>query len=53
MDSLFRLNNIDVKFKGITVSHDMTMNKRDGCKNLVEEAKQKKTRMSRGNGYIE
>ena len=41
MDSLFRLKNIDSKFKGITVSHDMTKNERDECKKLVEEAKQK------------
>jgi len=32
MDSLFRLKSIDAKFKGITVSHDMTKNERDDCK---------------------
>lgn len=43
MDSLFRLKNIDAKFKGITVSHDMTKNERDECKKLVDEAKQKES----------
>jgi hypothetical protein len=41
MDSLFRLKNIDAKFKGITVSHDMTKKEREECKKLVEEAKRK------------
>ena len=44
MDSLFRLKNIDAKFKGITVSHDMTKNERDECKKLVDETKQKENR---------
>jgi len=36
MDSLFRLNSIDAKSKGITVSHDMTKNERDDCKKLAD-----------------
>ena len=39
MDSLFRLKSIDAKFKGITVSHDLTKNERGECKKLVDEAK--------------
>ena len=48
MDSLFRLKSIDAKFKGITVSHDMTKNERDECRKLVDEAKQKENQDESG-----
>jgi len=48
MDSLFRLKSIDAKFKGITVSHDMTKNERDDCKKLVDEDKQKENQDASG-----
>jgi negative regulator of genetic competence, sporulation and motility len=48
MDSLFRLTNIDAKFKGITVSHDMTKDERDDCKKLVDETKQKENYAASG-----
>ena len=41
MESLFKLKHAEQKFKGITVTLDMTQKERDECKNLVEEAKQK------------
>jgi hypothetical protein len=48
MDSLFRLKSIDAKFKGITVSHDMTKNEREECRKLVDEAKQKENQDASG-----
>jgi len=41
MESLYKLKNVDKKYKGINIAHDMTMNERLECKNLVAEAKQK------------
>ena len=41
MDSLFRLENIDGKFKKVTISHDMTKKEREECKALVAGAKEK------------
>ena len=41
MESLYKLNNVDKKFKGINIAHELTMNERLECRNLVAEAKQK------------
>jgi len=41
MESLYKLKNVDKKFKGINITYDMTMNERLECRNLVAEAKQK------------
>lgn len=39
MESLYKLRDADVKFKNISVSHDLTADERTECKSLVEEAK--------------
>jgi hypothetical protein len=39
MNSLYKLKNL--AFKGLVISHDMTLNERDQCKILVKEAKDK------------
>jgi hypothetical protein len=43
MDNLYRLKNIEARFKGVTISHDMTVKvkEREECRKLVEEAKGK------------
>ena len=41
MESLYKLKDVDKKFKGINIAHDMTMNKRLESRYLVQEAKQK------------
>jgi hypothetical protein len=41
MDNLFRLKNIEARFRGVTISHDMTVKEREECRKLVDEAKEK------------
>ena len=48
MESLYKLKNVDKKFKGINIAHDMTVNERLECRNLVAEAKQKEAEDSLG-----
>jgi len=48
MESLYKLKNVDKKFKGINIAHDMTVNERLECRNLVAEAKQKEAEDSSG-----
>jgi len=48
MESLYKLKNVDKKFKGINTAHDMTVNERLECRNLVVEAKQKEAEDSSG-----
>jgi len=39
MESLYKLRHAQHKFKGVTVSHDMTKSEREECKRLVKDAK--------------
>jgi len=48
MESLYKLRNVDKKFAGINVAHDMTPKERSECKKLVSEAKQKEADDSSG-----
>ena len=48
MESLYKLKNVDKKFKGINIAHDITVNERLECRNLVAEAKQKEAEDSSG-----
>lgn len=41
MECLHKLRNAELKFKNISVTHDLTLNERTECKALVEEAKKK------------
>jgi len=41
MESLYKLKDVDKKFKGINIAHNMTMNERLESRYLVQEAKQK------------
>ena len=41
MESLYKLKDVDKKFKGINIAHDMTMNEILESRYLVQEAKQK------------
>ena len=43
MNNLFKLKQLESKYKNVVIAHDMTKNERKDCKTLVEEAK-KKTR---------
>jgi len=49
MESLYRLNHAEQKFKGVVIAHDMTKTERDECKRLVAEAKIRKMMTHRGN----
>ena len=48
MESLYKLKNVDQKFRGINIGHDMTPKERSECKKLVSEAKQKEADDSSG-----
>jgi len=39
MESLYKLRHVDRKFRGVTISHDMTKLEREECRQLVEEVK--------------
>ena len=39
MESLYKLRHAQQKFKGVTVSHDMTKSESEECKRLVNDAK--------------
>ena len=41
MESLHKLRTAELKFKNISVTHDLTINERAECKSLLEEAKNK------------
>ena len=41
MESLYKLKNVEQKFKGINIAHDMTPKERNECKRFVAEAKQR------------
>ena len=41
MGSLTNLGSAQDEFKGVTISHDMTIKERELCKQLVEEARKK------------
>ena len=43
MESLYKLQNADSKFTNVSITHDMTLNEREECKTLVEEAKLKQS----------
>jgi len=48
MESLYKLRNVDQKFRGINIGHDMTPKERSECKRLVSEAKQNEVDDSSG-----
>ena len=39
MNNLYKLKNLEEKFKNLSIAHDMTKQERKECKDLVEEAK--------------
>ena len=48
MESLYKLKNVEQKFKGVNIAHDMTPKERNECKRLLSEAKQKQAEDSSG-----
>ena len=41
MESLYKIQHMEGKFKNMIIAHDMTKKERDECKELVQEATQK------------
>jgi len=48
MESLYKIQHMESKFKNIITAHNMTKKKNDDCKELVQEAKQKSSMDSSG-----
>jgi len=48
MESLYNLKNVEQKFTGVNIAHDMTPKERIECKRLLAEAKQKQAEDSSG-----
>ena len=51
MNNLYKLKNLEEKFKNLSIAHDMTKQERKECKDLVEEAKKQSAEDTTGN-YI-
>ena len=48
MESLYKLKDVDQRFRGINIAHDMTPNERSECKRLVAEAKRQQEQDTSG-----
>jgi len=44
MASLYKIKSLNIKFRDITVGHDLTKKQREECKALVAEAKRRSVR---------
>ena len=54
MNNLYKLKNLEEKFKNLNIAHDMTKQERKECKDLVEEAKKNNPlRIQRETTYTE
>ena len=50
MENLFKLKHLDSEFKNVIIAHDMTVNERQECRTLVDDAK--KTEEDTSGNYI-
>jgi len=53
MENLFKLKHLDSEFKNVIIAHDMTVNERQECRTLIDDAKKRQKKILRETTFTE